>query len=393
MTAVLAPFLVVGYLVGAIADLIRRRPWFCLLGASAVVAAAAIVGLLFTLQRPPPVSIQLGYRGVAMQQTYNPRQVGAQQAIQLVDPVLPPVKPAGRKASEVYKNIKVLGDLDANEFLRLMGAMTQWIAPQAGCAFCHSLNNMASDAVYTKTIARRMLQMTWKINADWKVHVGSGGVTCQTCHRNEAIPTGSWFVQPPPHGSRGLTEAAVGQNLPAREAGLTALPYDPLTPFLLDAAPIRVIGRTALPNGDRSSINQTDWTYAFMIYFANSLGVNCTYCHNTRAFEEWDQSTPNRTVAWHGIRMTRELNHEYMLPLTDTFPRDMRGKLDDVPKIGCVSCHNGAYKPFYGASALSAYPELAAPVGGATVAAATEATPIPEAALIPSQPAAGSGRP
>ena len=59
--------------------------------------------------------------------------------------------------------------------------------------------------------------------------------------------------------------------------------------------------------GDRSnSIKQTDWTYALMIHFSQSLGVNCTYCHNSRAFENWEQSTPQRVTAWHGIRMVRD---------------------------------------------------------------------------------------
>ena len=58
-------------------------------------------------------------------------------------------------------------------------------------------------------------------------------------------------------------------------------------------------------------IKQTEWTYALMIIISQALGVNCTYCHNTRSFAEWDASTPQRTTAWYGIRMVRDLNNNY----------------------------------------------------------------------------------
>jgi photosynthetic reaction center cytochrome c subunit len=372
MNVLLAPFRIVGQALGAFVGFVFGRPWWAALIAGCGVGALAVVGLLSTFHRPSPTVVQVGYRGTGMQVVYEPGQNAGYPGFQDVDAPLPEVAPAGKTAAEVYKNIQVLQNVDANQFLRLMAAMTQWVAPQAGCAFCHSLNNMADDSAYTKIIARRMLQMTNAINVNWKSHVGNTGVTCQTCHRGNAIPAGSWFVQPPPHGVRGLTEADSGQNLPAPDAGLTALPYDPLTPFLLQANSIRVTPTTALPSGGpRASINQTDWTYSLMIYFSDSLGVNCTYCHNTRALEEWDQSTPHRVTAWHGISMVRELNIDYMESLTQVFPKALHGPMDDVAKIGCVSCHNGAYKPFYGASTLSAYPALLQVSGVAPIQSAS----------------------
>ncbi len=359
MSLLLAPFQPVAAALGGLRSGLRHHGGRFRVGLAATVAAAAVIGLVFTLERPAPRNVQLGYRGTGMGAIYNARLVAQQLGLQQVDAPLPPSIPAGKTAAQAYKNIQVLQNLDANEFLRLMGAMTQWIAPQAGCAFCHSLKNMADDSIYTKTVARRMLQMVMAINTQWQSHVDGVGVTCQTCHRGRAIPAGSWFIQPPPHGERNATEADSGQDLPAAVAGGSAFPYDPLTPFLLSAMPIRVTGTTALPNGDRSSVNQTDWTYSLMIHFADSLGVNCTFCHNTRAFEEWDQGTPNRVSAWHAIPMVRDLNRNYMAPLAQVFPVELRGKLDDAPKVSCVTCHNGAYKPFYGASGLPYYPELA----------------------------------
>ena len=140
---------------------------------------------------------------------------------------------------------------------------------------------------------------------------------------------------------------------------MASLPYDPFTPFLSQPNEIRVIGKTALPTGNRQSTKQTEYTYGLMMHMSQSLGVNCTYCHNSRSFAEWDGSTPQRGVAWYGIRMTRDINNQYMDPLTSTFPANRLGPTGDVPKANCATCHQGAYKPMYGASMLKTHPELA----------------------------------
>lgn len=59
-----------------------------------------------------------------------------------------------------------------------------------------------------------------------------------------------------------------------------------------------------------------------------------------------------------GIRMARDLNNEYMNPLTDTFPAHRKGELGDVAKVNCATCHQGAYKPLYGAQMAKDFPEL-----------------------------------
>jgi photosynthetic reaction center cytochrome c subunit len=152
-----------------------------------------------------------------------------------------------------------------------------------------------------------------------------------------------------------------GQNEPARVVNLSSLPNDPFTPFLLGDLNIRVNGPTALPTGNRQSTKQAEWTYGLMSHMSESLGVNCTYCHNSRSFQSWENSPPQRATAWHGIRMARGLNTGYMEPLTATFPQHRKGELGDVAKINCATCHQGAYKPLNGASMLKDYPELAAP--------------------------------
>jgi photosynthetic reaction center cytochrome c subunit len=70
-------------------------------------------------------------------------------------------------------------------------------------------------------------------------------------------------------------------------------------------------------------------------------------------------------TAWYGIRLVRQLNNEYLTPLTGTFPPSRLGPHGDVAKTNCATCHQGAYKPLYGASMVKDYPELSPGYQGA----------------------------
>ena len=113
-------------------------------------------------------SIQRGYRGLGMEQIYNPAVRAKELADEQGPCSLPRLPDAGPKAGAVYKNVQVLGDESVGNFTRLMASITTWVSPAQGCAYCHDVNNMASDAVYTKVVARRMIQMVQHVNADWK---------------------------------------------------------------------------------------------------------------------------------------------------------------------------------------------------------------------------------
>ena len=209
-----------------------------------------------------------------------------------------------------------------------------------------------------------MLQMTQYINTEWKPHVAETGVTCYTCHRGQPVPSAIWFTQShEPPGSNFLGDKA-GQNEPAAVVNLSSLPNDPFTPFLLQAKDIRMNGPTPLPSGNRHSTKQTEWTYGLMTHMSTSLGVNCTYCHNSRSFQSWEDAPPQRVTAWHGIRMARDLNVNYMEPLTPVFPDKRKGELGDVAKLNCNTCHQGAYKPLFGAPMAKDFPELSPPPSG-----------------------------
>ncbi len=330
---------------------------------AALVAAGLSAALLAGCERPPITAIQNGYRGTGMEQVNNPRTDAITVRNNQAPESTPPAASEGPKAGEVYKNVKVLGHLSVGEFTRHMASITAWVAPQEGCGYCHNLANLADDSKYTKVVARRMVQMTQHLNADWKQHVGDTGVTCYTCHRGEPVPAKIWFAP----GDRKYTAQSVmgdlaGQNIAAPSVGLSSLPFDPFTPYLLEDKPIRVNGNSALKltstNANRSTTKQAEHTYALMVHMSESLGVNCTFCHNTRNFQSWSEAPPQRVTAYHGIRMARDLNVAYMEPLTSTFPANRLGVKGDVAKVNCSTCHQGVNKPLLGAAMAKNHPEL-----------------------------------
>ncbi len=314
--------------------------------------------VLFDWERPPMETVQLGYRGVGMEEVINPRTLEDKMAANVPPEPIPAAGVGGPKAADIYQNVRVLGDLSVGQFNRLMVAMTNWIAPEEGCAYCHAGNNFASEDLYTKIVARRMLQMTQHINDNWQPHVANTGVTCYTCHRGQAVPQEIWFTEPGPSAVARRASMRAEQNLASDAVAKASLPYDPFTPFLLQSNEIRIIGENPLPAGNRTSTKQAEWTYGLMMHMSSSLGVNCTYCHNSRSFAEWEGSTPQRVTAWHGIRMVRDLNVNYLEPLGLQYPAYRVGPTGDAPKANCGTCHLGVHKPLYGASMLADYPSL-----------------------------------
>jgi photosynthetic reaction center cytochrome c subunit len=325
---------------------------------------SAIAGFFLAgCDHPPVDSVQRGYRGTGMEVIVNPRTLADKVQANLPPAPLAAAPAVGPKASEVYQNVQVLGDLAVPEFVRIMNAITSWVSPEQGCNYCHEAENFATDTLYTKKVARLMILMTQRSNQDWQAHVGPTGVTCYTCHRGQPVPASVWATDPGQPHARGI--ASAGQNIASSTVAYSSLPYDPLTPFLLDESDIRVISDSALPQGSRKSIKQTEWTYGLMMHMSDSLGVNCTYCHNTRSFAEWEQSPPARLKAWHAIRQVREMNNDYIGAAAQFLPQDRRGPLGDPLKVSCKTCHQGAYKPMYGARMLQDYPSLSRLSGAA----------------------------
>jgi len=89
--------------------------------------------------------------------------------------------------------VKVLTGLTVPEFEAEMQLMTQALG--LSCGSCHARGNFASEANPRKIAARRMLEMTKALNAqyfaDYKPLDGQsrlGRVTCFTCHQGDTRP-------------------------------------------------------------------------------------------------------------------------------------------------------------------------------------------------------------
>jgi photosynthetic reaction center cytochrome c subunit len=292
-------------------------------------------------------------------------------------------------ATSVYKNVQVLTDVNADEFMRLQHAITQWVSPQQGCGFCHTGTDYASDAKPEKQVARLMLRMVRHVNADWADHVSPAGVTCYTCHRGQPVPAEVWFPSTPPP-----VKPFIAKQEPYREDADTVRKFFPdagWTEYLLEDTPISVQSTTALPSQTVASQIETKRIYEMMMQLSDGIGVNCGYCHNSRAFESWAQSTPARWIGYYGLKMNREINRDYLLQLSTIIPQTRQRLVethlpvlpgrDYGPQRGngfvvCATCHYGEPKPLGGAAMLHDYPGLrAAAAPAATGAAAVPAPP------------------
>jgi len=324
---------------------------------------------------------------------------------------LTPEMRAGERAGAAYENVQVLGDISVDEFNYMMAALTEWVAPadgsveNGGCNYCHNPENMASDEVYTKVVARKMLQMTRTINANWTPHFnnnyGQGndgsGVTCWTCHRGKPVPANVWS-RATPSGSA-LKGNKMGQNTPLTQTAYASLPYDFFSSYLEGDGSVRVGAKSAYPSTHEASIVKTETTYGLMMHQSQALGVNCTFCHNSQNFGKWDDSRAQRVNAWYGTRMVRDINNNYINTLAEVWPANgagiygnRRGPEGDPLKVNCATCHNGINRPLGGAKMLKDYPALKGAHGGGAPAPAAVPAPATETPIAatedPAKPAA-----
>jgi len=303
-----------------------------------VVLSAAVVAS--GCERPPVESVQTGFRGTGMVHVDNPRSLRdsmESQAARIPEIPEPTAAQAPPAPPGTWENVQVLGHLSQEEFDRTMLALTAWVSPEQGCNYCHVSDaageaDFASDDIYTKVVSRQMLRMVQDANMNWSEHVGEDRVSCFTCHMGKPVPTNFWYY--------------TDENQSLRH--------------LLDRDDIRVVSDEALSEAseNRTSLKQTEYTYDLMLKISDALGVNCTFCHNSPRFVDWEESPPQRITALRGIEMTRALNTAHLLPLQDEWPEERMGPLGDGPKLDCASCHNGAFQPQYGATSAAGFPAL-----------------------------------
>ena len=316
-------------------------------------------------------SLQTGPRGTGMSVPEFVTQVTQPDPTIEAFYTEPPYVPEGgeARAGDVVPVELVLGDLTEDNFNRVMSAITQWVAPEEGCVYCHGDGDMESygeDNLYTKVVARRMIQMTQNINENWDGHVNANqqvGVNCYTCHRGENVPSEIWFNITPVNKSAEGWSAV--QNRATSLSQSTSLPSNALEVYLTDYEAVnvhdlesRVAGTPG--DGEYHTIQKAEQTYSLMNYFSNSLGVNCVFCHNSRAFYDPGQVTPQWGTALLGRQMVIEMNQEYLIPLKDEYPAERLGPVyADAPKAACKTCHKGYQQPMQGMNVIADWPELA----------------------------------
>lgn len=353
-----------------------------LVAAAGIVAAGAFVVFVPSYTGAPRAADEVGF----------PQQVlfhGAAERApinQAPPPPLPPAPAGGPPATEAYKNVQVLTDVSAAEFMRLQAAITAWVSPQQGCAFCHAGEDYASDAKPAKAAARVMLRMTRHLNADWSNHVAGAGVTCFTCHRGQPVPPEIWFPStPPPH------RQFVAPQDNWREAADTVRKFFPdagFAEYFYDSEPIAVQSTTVEPSGTVSSRVEAKRIYEMMMQMSDGIGVNCGYCHNSRNFESWAESTPYRWVGYAAIRLLRDVNLNYLREVASLVPQTRElttetnlpvlparqsGAQSGNGLVVCATCHVGITKPLNGANMVHDYPGLSGPAAAA--ASKAPATP------------------
>ncbi len=245
-----------------------------------------------------------------------------------------------------------IGDLDDD----IIAAMQAWTG----------IPNLFEDPdSYQYAVGAMMIAMTQNINENWDAHVNANkevGVTCYTCHRGQPVPSEIWFKIAP------VTARTAGwsanQNRATSASQFTSLPSDALESYLLDTQTIGVHDLESRVAGvpgqdDYPGIQHAERTYALMNYFSNSLGVNCVFCHNSRAFYDGVQVTPQWGTASLGILMVQELNNDYIVPAGALLPEERLGPRNgDEPKVACKTCHKGYQQPLQGTNVIGDWPVL-----------------------------------
>jgi hypothetical protein len=141
-----------------------------------------------------------------------------------------PSQAAGKKAEEQFKNIQVLKGVPAEQIFPTMQFITASLGVE--CDFCHVQGAFEKDDKKNKQTARKMMEMMIAINAD--NFDGHRAVTCNTCHRGNAMPQAIPAV---------MTEQANGKDEP-KTAEVPEVSTGPTGDQLLDKY-VQAVGGSA----------------------------------------------------------------------------------------------------------------------------------------------------
>jgi photosynthetic reaction center cytochrome c subunit len=299
---------------------------------------------------------------------------------------------AGQAWVEDFPNTVNVQVLQGMSSAQIWTYMQQYVSGGlgVGCQYCHNINNFASDEIPQKASARDMLRLVNDVNAEFIVGLPNwrgNYVQCTTCHNNQPINLegfGTQFVNsvPPiqvvvdPLDDQGvpiidpaLKPAEVAGPVDLKDAVLFYVyNYQIWSPFDPN---VEGTGRGSMaltfeggPTQEQVTINQN-----VMNYQSWSLGVGCTFCHNSRNFLAFETDPAgnlanpvyalNRLKAMQMLQLTTWLSAnwlEYGAIGREAIPTIREGgaseysyrQLSDgqfynVP--GCYTCHQGNSVP------------------------------------------------
>lgn len=295
---------------------------------------------------------------------------------------------AGQAWIQQYPNTVNVQVLVGMSSAQIWTYMQQYVsgALGVGCQYCHNINNFASDEYPQKIAARNMLRLVRDVNAEFIVNLPNwqgNYVQCATCHNNAPNNLegfGAQFINsvPPikvtvdPLDANGMAildpaqkPEAIREPVLLKDAILFYIynyqvwkPFDPNDPESGRGSLALTYdgGRTQ----DQVTINQN-----VMNYQAWSLGVGCTFCHNSRNFVAYELNPAGDNVL-NPLYAYNKLKAQRMLLLTTwlaenwprygaiakpeiptgsgaasrySYQRLGDGQIYNVP--GCYTCHQG----------------------------------------------------
>ncbi|WP_322820403.1 cytochrome c-554 Puf2C [Chloroflexus sp.] len=295
---------------------------------------------------------------------------------------------AGQAWIQQYPNTVNVQVLVGMSSAQVWTYMQQYVsgALGVGCQYCHNINNFSSDEYPQKVAARNMLRLVRDVNAEFIVNLPNwqgNYVQCATCHNNAPNNLegfGTQFINsvPPikvtvdPLDTNGMAildpaqkPEAIREPVLLKDAILFYIynyqvwkPFDPNEPESGRGSLALTYdgGRTQ----DQVTINQN-----VMNYQAWSLGVGCTFCHNSRNFAAYELNPAGDNVL-NPVYAYNKLKAQRMLLLTTwlaenwprygaiakpeiptgsgaasrySYQRLGDGQIYNVP--GCYTCHRG----------------------------------------------------
>jgi photosynthetic reaction center cytochrome c subunit len=119
-----------------------------------------------------------------------------------------------KMANAVFKNLKVLNGIPANQLIPSMRFITSSLG--VGCGFCHIEGHFDDDSKKEKQTARRMMRMMLSINQN--DFGGIREVTCYSCHRGSPRPIDIPVVaRDNPPGKKGAADREPQAELPTAD--------------------------------------------------------------------------------------------------------------------------------------------------------------------------------